>query len=110
MVVMNGKGIFFLFNGEFHSKGIIMGRRFLLAVVVVLFVGSMLTTMLVGGEHDEARGEVRWEYEVVVISGSNSSATGRDKIERKLDGLGKDGWELVDFEESTYVLKRPAGN
>ena len=85
-----------------------MDRRLLLAVVVMLFVGSMLTTMLAGGEHGEARGKYRWDYKVVTISGSR--VIGRDKIETKLNELGKDGWELVDFEESTYVLKRPAGN
>ncbi len=93
---------------KFQSKGIIMNRGLLLVVVVVLFVGSMLTTMLVGGEHGEARGKLVWEYKVVTVSGSR--VIGRDKMETKLNGLGKDGWELVDFEESTFVLKRLAGN
>ena len=91
---------------KFQSKGIIMNRGLLL--LVVLFVGSMLTTMLVGGEHGEARGKLVWEYKVVTVSGSR--VIGKDKIETKLNGLGKDGWELVDFEESTFVLKRLAGN
>ncbi len=68
----------------------------------------MLTTMLARGEHGEVRDKIQWEYKVVVVSGS--TVQNRDKIETKLTGLGKDGWELVDLEESTYILKRSAVN
>lgn len=94
-------------NRKSQSKGIIMDRRLLL-VVAGLFIGLMLTTILARGEHGEVRGNVRWDYKVVTISGSK--VIGRDKVESQLNGLGRDGWELIDFEESTFVLKRLARN
>lgn len=85
-----------------------MNRRLLWKVLAGLFIGLMLTTMLARGEHGEVRDKIQWEYKVVVVSGS--TVQNRDKIETKLTGLGKDGWELVDLEESTYILKRSAVN
>ena len=85
-----------------------MNRRLLWMVLAGLFIGLMLTTILARGEHDEVRGKIQWDYKVIVVSGS--TVGNRDKIETKLSGLGKDGWELIDFEESTFVLKRPAVN
>ena len=95
-------------NEKRQLKGIIMDRRLLWTVLAGLFIGLMLTTILARGDHGEDSGKIQWEYKVIVISGPKFS--NRDKIETKLNGLGKDGWELIDLEESTYILKRPAVN
>jgi hypothetical protein len=95
-------------NEKRQLKGIIMDRRLLWMVLGGLFIGLMLTTILARGDHGEVREKIQWEYKVIVISGP--MVGNRDKIETKLNGLGKDGWELIDFEESSYVLKRPAFN
>ena len=87
-----------------------MDRRFFWLVLVGLLIGSILTTMLARGEDGEARGKGQWEYKAIVISGPYSTISGTEKIETRLNVVGKDGWELVDFEESTYVFKRPSGN
>ena len=82
-----------------------MNRKWLWLVVVAVLAGSMLTTVFVQAGQDEAK--VQWQYRAVVISGPFSTPDGRAKIEAKINELGKQGWELVDFEESIYVLKRP---
>lgn len=87
-----------------------MDRRLLWLILGGLVVGLMLTTMLARGEHGQIGGKIRWEHKVVRISSSKSTVPGRTAIETMLNGLGKDGWELIQFEESTYILKRPAKN
>ncbi len=81
-----------------------MNRKWLWLVVVAVIAGSMLTTVFVQAGQDEAK--VQWEYRAFRLSGRESRGY-RDKLEAKLNELGKEGWELVDWEETDYVLKRP---
>ena len=86
-------------------KGAIMNRKWLWLAVVGVLAGSMLVTVL--GQAGQAEPRAQWEYRAVVISGPFSTPSGRAKIEGRINELGSEGWELVDFEESMYVLKRP---
>ena len=82
-----------------------MNRKWFCLVMVAVLAGSILTTVFVQAGQSEAK--VQWQYRAVVISGPFSTPLGRAKIEAKINELGKQGWELVDWEESLYVLKRP---
>lgn len=45
----------------------------------------------------------KWEYRVI----ENSVRNAYGKVERQLNELGREGWELVTHEGGRYVLKRP---
>ena len=81
-----------------------MNRKWLWLVVGAVLAGWMLTTMFVQAGQDEAK--VQWEYRAFRLSGPALPGY-RDKLEAKLNELGKEGWELVDWEDTDYVLKRP---
>jgi hypothetical protein len=87
-----------------------MNRNCLWLIVVALAVSSILTTMLAKGQ--QAESQTQWEYKSVVINteGPFNDVEYRGKIEAKLNELGKDGWELVDWENVAYLLKRRAVN
>jgi len=82
-----------------------MDRGWLWLVVAVL-VGSVLVTMLGGVERQRRGGVVRWEYKAIVISGPFALPDHTEKIQPRLNELGREGWELVGFEQPTYILKR----
>ena len=82
-----------------------MNRNWLWLILAALVAGSMLTTMVGKAEHSEAR--ARWEYRALEMR-TFSSPDQHKEVEAKLNELGKQGWELVDWEDFTYLLKRPA--
>ena len=99
---------------------------FVLCGVVVLAAGSWFALAASGQKSDSAT-EERWEY--LVVGGGNvslvptgSPGQGKQKVfrnestvvERNLDVLGKEGWELVSVggtpNEPAFFLKRPEKN
>jgi len=82
-----------------------MNCKWIYLVVAAVLAGVMLSSMFVQAGQGETN--VQWQYRAVLISDSYFTPEGRAKIKTKLDELGKQGWELVDFEESSYILKSP---
>jgi hypothetical protein len=48
----------------------------------------------------------QWEYKVVRYEGGAPNL-GDAKLGAKLTGLGSEGWELVSWNEASWVFKRP---
>jgi len=78
-----------------------MNRNYLWLIVVVLLVGLVHTTMLATAQ--EVKPTIKWEYN---ITHTSQNANG-PKTEAKLNELGEAGWELVGWEERSWILKRP---
>ncbi len=43
----------------------------------------------------------RWEYLIIYLDGST------EKNQKRLNGLGEQGWEVVSVSDQTCYLKRP---
>ncbi|MHC4241458.1 MAG: DUF4177 domain-containing protein [Planctomycetota bacterium] len=82
-----------------------MNRNYLWLIVAVFIVGLALTTMLATAQETEPT--IQWEYNVVGVPRSVGNTSNIEETEAKLNELGKAGWELVDWEERTIILKRP---
>ena len=95
---------------DYWLKGFAMNRNCLWLLVAALAVGWILTTMLAKGQ--QAESQTQWEYKAVVMNtdGPFNEFEYGEKVEAKLNELGKDGWELADWESVAYVLKRRAKN
>ena len=87
------------------QKGKAMNRNYLWLIVTILLVGLMLTTMLATAQ--EAEPTIQWEYKVTVLPHRVTSRPDHERIEAKLNELGQAGWELVGWDDSSCILKRP---
>lgn len=82
-----------------------MNRNYLWLVVAVLLVGLVFTTMLAKAQ--EAEPTIQWEYYAVGFPRSVGHTSNNEEVEAKLNEIGKDGWELIGWEERTCIFKRP---
>ena len=70
-------------------------KHFLLIAVLVLLAGLMIPDKLVWPREKSSR--VQWEYKIV---------RNRTSSEKVLNEYGEDGWEIIDWENPDFLLKR----
>lgn len=87
-----------------------MNRNWLWLIVAAMAVASILTTMFAQAE--QTQNQAQWEYKDVRMPSrsTNSDEHNRTWAEATLNELGKDGWEVVVWEEFNCLLKRQVAN
>ena len=83
-----------------------MNRNCLWLIIAVLLVGLVFTTIMATAR--EVESTIQWEYYAVSLpTGVSNTRINNERVEAKLNELGRAGWELVGFEERDCILKRP---
>ena len=94
-----------------------MNRSTVLALLAVIVLASGVAVHGLAADRRAERVVPRWEYNVVslieaslatdqskgIVSGIESFAS---ELEKRFNGLGNDGWELLSCGESIAVFKR----
>lgn len=87
-----------------------MNRNFLWLMVAAVAVGSMLTTMT--AEEEPVQTRIQWEYKNVRMPCRSTSISAHlnERVEAELNELGKNGWEVVIWDDFNCLLKRQLAN
>ncbi|MCK5161809.1 MAG: DUF4177 domain-containing protein, partial [Candidatus Aureabacteria bacterium] len=68
-----------------------------LMVVIALAAGLMISNLLVQAQENESK--AKWEYKLITVNRTSNVA-------ETLNKHASDGWELVDWEATSFILRR----